>query len=306
MSVYKFHTGTCKDEIYMSMINNMQELIPYETWEKTLGELGARYENAHPFPHIVLDNFLNPRAAEEILKEFPSTDSSPDWFYYALGNTRKFANNAIRSFGPITIETVHELNSPRFISFLQRLTGIDELIADDTLHGGGLHQIERGGFLNIHADYTVHPYHRDWQRRLNILIYFNKDWKDEYNGHLEFWDKGMKNRAQKIAPIFNRCVIFSTSPTSFHGHPDPLMCPAGMSRKSIALYYFSVSPTKIIATAFRARPGDSRVKRVVIYLDTVAIRLFDFAKRRLGLSDRGATKILRAIEKFRKRYSVKG
>lgn len=285
--------------------NGMQELIPYKKWEDALDELGTRYKNANPFPHIVLDNFLSSDTAEEILREFPGSDSSPNWLYYAHGNTRKFANNARDSFGPVTAETIQELNSPRFVSFLQRLTGIHELIADDTLNGGGLHQIERNGFLNVHADYTVHPYHRDWQRRLNILIYLNKDWKDEYNGHLELWDKSMKNRVQKIAPVFNRCVVFTTSATSFHGHPEPLMCPAGMSRKSIALYYFSVSPAKAIATAFKARPEDSYAKRIVIYLDAVALRLFDFAKRHFGLSDRGATKILKTVEKFRKRFHAK-
>jgi hypothetical protein len=50
----------------------------------------------------------------------------------------------------------------------------------------------------------------------------------------------MKQREAQIDPIFNRCVIFTTTDTSYHGHPVPLTCPPGVTRKSLALYYYSV------------------------------------------------------------------
>ena len=74
---------------------------------------------------------------------------------------------------------------------LEELTGIKNLIADKTLYGGGLHQVERGGKLDIHADFNIHKKFK-WHRRVNLILYLNKNWKPEYNGYLELWDKDMK------------------------------------------------------------------------------------------------------------------
>tara|TARA_Y100000287_G_scaffold143386_1_gene118113 strand:- start:3 stop:521 length:519 start_codon:yes stop_codon:yes gene_type:complete len=119
------------------------------------------------------------------------------------------------------------------------LTGIEEiLIPDPYFLGGGLHEIKKGGFLKIHSDFNFHPQMK-LSRRLNLLLYLNKDWQEDYGGHIEFWDRSMKECGKKFLPIFNRMVIFSTTHSSFHGHPEPLNCPETRSRKSIALYYYS-------------------------------------------------------------------
>jgi hypothetical protein len=118
------------------------------------------------------------------------------------------------------------------------LTGITGLIPDPSFNGGGCHQIQRGGKLGVHVDFnklkTV-----NLDRRLNLLVYLNKNWKDEYGGHFELWDAEGKSSLKKVAPLFNRCVIFSTTETSYHGHPHPLTCPEGSTRKSVALYYYT-------------------------------------------------------------------
>ena len=139
------------------------------------------------------------------------------------------------------------------------MTGIQDLISDPYFRGGGLHNISRGGKLGVHIDFNKHQkYNLD--RRLNLLLYLNKDWEEEFGGHIELWDSGMKQCIKKILPIFNRMVIFNTTETSFHGHPEPLNCPADRSRKSLALYYYTIgqhgddaSPTH--STLFRTRPG---------------------------------------------------
>ena len=102
-----------------------------------------------------------------------------------------------------------------------------------------MHECFKGGFLKVHIDYHRHnKNHLD--RRLNVLIYLNKDWKDEYGGHLQLFHKNnLNNPKQKILPIFNRLVIFSTTDVSYHGHPDPLNCPIDRSRRSIATWYYS-------------------------------------------------------------------
>ena len=111
-------------------------------------------------------------------------------------------------------------------------------MSDPYLMGGGLHEIKRGGVLKVHTDFNRHPIF-NLDRRINVLIYLNKNWKKEYGGNLELWDKNMNKCIKKIQPLFNSMVIFSTTDFSNHGHPDPLTCPDNISRKSLALYYFS-------------------------------------------------------------------
>ena len=197
------------------------------------------YSNAKPYPHIVIKDFFNEDFLNEILKSFPDLskiNSSEQW---KNKNEVKFGNNDYSSF-PNNIKLFFDfLNSKNFLQFLQSITSIKEkLVHDPELNGGGLHEIKRGGVLKVHTDFNRHP-NLSLDRRINVLIYLNKNWKEEYGGHLELWDKDMTKCIKKIAPTFNTMVIFSTTDFSNHGHPDPLNCPNELSRKSIALYYFS-------------------------------------------------------------------
>jgi Rps23 Pro-64 3,4-dihydroxylase Tpa1-like proline 4-hydroxylase len=125
------------------------------------------------------------------------------------------------------------------MAFLEKLTGIAGLIPDPHLRGGGLHEIRQGGALGVHADFNFYK-RLNLYRRLNLLIYLNANWAEEWGGHLELWDRTGKQCVQRVAPIFNRAVIFDTSNFSYHGHPHPLQCPPDRSRKSLALYYYTV------------------------------------------------------------------
>ncbi len=282
-----------------------EAIFPYSRWQSEMPFLLKRYRSAEPFPHIVLDNFLNPETAEKAAAEFPPIGSE-EWIHYVHLNERKFGNTNLRSFTPTLRVIVEELNSPRFIGFLSELSGIEGLFADKSLEGGGLHQSPRGGFLNIHADFNVHPHHRDWRRRMNTLIYLNKDWKNSYGGHLEIWDKGMKKCVHKVSPILNRCVIFNTNEDAYHGHPEPMTCPEDVTRKSIALYYFSKEERapKVQSTEYKARPGDG-IKAVGIYLDKMLVRGYDAVKRRLNLSDDFASNSLKAIDRLKRFFTGK-
>ena len=119
-----------------------------------------------------------------------------------------------------------------------------------------------GGLLKVHADFNLHQ-RLGLERRLNALLYLNRDWSDTYGGHLELWNRTMSRCERRVAPVFNRCVVFATSDSSFHGHPEPLSCPPGRSRRSIALYYYTAPrqgrPPAAHSTLFRARP-DERVR----------------------------------------------
>lgn len=257
-------------------------------------EKRKEYQEADPYPHIIFEDFLESRAAEAALSEFPSPDSS-DWNYYIHLNEKKLGKNARDSFPETIGAIIDELNSSRFIEFLTALTGIQGLFKDESLEGGGMHQIVPGGFLNVHADFTVHPHHQDWERRINVLVYLNKNWEDRYGGHLELWDKQMKACVKKVAPMFNRCVIFSTNADSYHGHPNPLATPSGFTRKSLALYYFTKTTTKARSTEYKSRPEDGILKRMGIYLDKMGLRYYDLLKRKLKFDDRTASRILKAV-----------
>jgi Rps23 Pro-64 3,4-dihydroxylase Tpa1-like proline 4-hydroxylase len=181
-----------------------------------------------------------------------------------------------------------ELNSPPILKFLEAMTGIEALIADPYYEGGGLHEIKRGGHLGVHADFNIHK-GMNVERRLNLLVYLNDDWDQDYGGALEFWDKDMKACRHRVAPTIGRAVVFNTGLDSFHGHPDPLNCPPERSRRSIATYYYTARADVMSAvpdrtTVFRPRPAsgdrsDRRVQFDRFLRDWVPPRLYRYATR---------------------------
>ena len=200
--------------------------------------LRERYRTAAPFPHIVLDDLFEDRELDAVLRDFPTAEQTR-WMRFDNPQEKKLGYfHELSEISPAVRRFLDALNSFETLLFLEQLTGIDGLIPDPYFGGGGLHQIEAGGFLKIHADFNVHPKLK-LDRRLNVLIYLNRDWRDEYGGHLELWDAAMGRCVQRILPVFNRTVIFSTTDTSFHGHPHPLTPPRGWTRKSTSLYYYT-------------------------------------------------------------------
>lgn len=247
----------------MNSISNrslsIESFLPLSRMAETAISSRISYAQAKPFPHVVFDNFFDPTLLELILAEFPKPGEI-EWQRFDNQQEIKLASASEASFGPVTRLFLYHLNSITFLEFLSNVTGITNLIPDPRFDGGGLHQIQRGGKLAIHADFNKHPsYNLD--RRLNALLYLNKDWRDEYGGHLELWNREMTQCEARILPLFNRFMIFGTTDFTYHGHPDPLQCPEGMTRKSLALYYFSNGrPTEEItgahSTVFRDRPQE--------------------------------------------------
>ena len=219
----------------------MNELLneKYYDLDKFIKDNQNNYINANPFPNIVIDDFFNEEFLNDVLNEFPNLSKKQNSDSYVNQNEIKFANNDYKNFSPNIKYIFDYLNSEEFILFLQSITSIKEkLIGDQAFNGGGLHEIKRGGLLKIHTDFNRHP-SLELDRRLNVLIYLNKDWEESYGGHLQLWDKDMKYCKKKYLPNFNSMVIFGTTDFSNHGHPDPLTCPNDRSRKSLATYYYS-------------------------------------------------------------------
>jgi hypothetical protein len=278
---------------------NLKSLLPIDCSDgfildqkiaRTIGEgLVGEYAFAEPYPHIVIDNFLPNEIAEELLSHFPVDNKKHDKTYqkgYGGSNKRQilpydcdlYIRNAFSFF-----------NSAPMLQFLGGVTNINGLLPDPYFSGGGFHEIQKNGLLGIHADFRVNE-SLQTLRRVNMLIYLNKDWRDSYGGKLELWDKQMNSVVKSISPLFNRCVIFNTDEDSFHGHPDPLTTPDGVTRKSIALYYYTAMPIKNDSgesrhTRYVARPNDTeQVKAEVTKLakkrQKRAKKLFNTTRKR--------------------------
>jgi Rps23 Pro-64 3,4-dihydroxylase Tpa1-like proline 4-hydroxylase len=234
---------------------------------ETLAQAKAEeYKANRPYPHIYFDNFLPVDVAEAALRDFPEP-KEVDWHSYKdVNQHKKLAFDVVEKLPQSIRDVLYFLNTRPMLKFLETLTGIQSVLPDPNYVGGGLHQIRPGGLLEVHADFSYHNGLR-LDRRINVLIYLNKDWEEEYGGHFELWDREVKRAEKKILPIFNRCAIFSTTSVSFHGHPVPLACPPDRNRKSIATYYYSNGRpeedpelTHKHEVAFQQRPGVNRVK----------------------------------------------
>ena len=227
--------------------------------------LSADYCFAEPFPHIALDRFLPDVVARSALDHFPRealrSDTVFDHGYAGLHKRQILPDNCDAT----ARQLFHFFNSRPMLEFLEGLTTIQGLISDPYFIGGGFHETGRGGKLGIHADFRINE-QLHLHRRINVIVYLNEDWKPEYGGELELWDREMKGKRVSVAPLFNRCVIFNTDADSYHGHPDPLQTPDGVLRRSIALYYYTASKeiyneVPSTSTIYHARPGDDAQTR---------------------------------------------
>jgi Rps23 Pro-64 3,4-dihydroxylase Tpa1-like proline 4-hydroxylase len=218
----------------------------------------SHFASAEPFPHLVLDDFAPEETLRAVVAGFDEVHDDAWVRYDDLDERGKRACNKSEAMPAACRDFLSLLTSPSAATICQLLTGIDGLVSDPTLYGGGLHVTEPGGFLGVHLDNERHPT-TGLARRLNLIVYCTDwslvgGWQDEWGGQLELWDRACSRVVKRIAPLFNRAVLFETSQQSFHGHTQPLACPAGVSRRSVAVYYWS--PFRARARFF-ARPDES-------------------------------------------------
>jgi hypothetical protein len=263
---------------------------------RALAEIAARrrdeFARAAPFPHVVIDDFLRPEAAEGLLADF---DASSSWTFLHHFNEKKSQCSDPAAMPAACRSVIADLQSPPFVAALETLTGVAPLLADPNLDGGGLHETRAGGFLNVHTDFLSHAKRRHWSRQINLLLFLNKDWPEAYRGWLELWDAQVSECVRRIAPTFNRCVIFRTSGTSFHGVPAGVACPPDRSRRSLALYYFRAEARAcpVVSTRYVPLPNDPAPRRLMIHLDRWLIRAYTLLKRYTPITDALANRILR-------------
>src|SRR5215467_6799379 len=207
-----------------------ESLLHRDLWQGA-GELSETYRQNVPTPHVQITKFLNPAAAVAAAEEFPHPDTR-FWIQYKHYNENKVGLTKKELFPPLLRRLTDELNSRKFVRCLSGLTGVADLVPDPNLHGGGLHQCGRGGFLNLHTDFSTHYYNQSWRRQVNLILYLNPEWKLNWGGALEFWDRKSRACVAKYAPLLNHAVIFNTDNNALHGFPDRLQCPEYVSRKS--------------------------------------------------------------------------
>lgn len=221
----------------------------FGSWVGDTAALAERFRSASPYPHVVIDDFFAAPLAAELLRSYPPPDA-PLWHVYENPLECKLACNDIPSLPEPLRDTIYGLCSPAVVELMRQITGLaedDGLQADAYCHGGGLHSHCAGGKLDLHLDYSLHP-HSGLERRFNLIVYLNPEWSSDYGGALELWSATTADSSApprpaycdvRVQPTFNRAVLFSTTAPSFHGFPQPLTCPAGVVRRSLALYYLT-------------------------------------------------------------------
>ena len=214
--------------------------------------LREEYYQNKPFPHIVIEHFWDydqlTIATDQLekLSENIWNQSQDPLANDVIVQRKKMAINRpemLEGQAPELVRIMNYLNSKECCQWISELTGIPNLISDPTNKGGGIHRIKTDGKLAIHADFNFHT-ELKIHRRVNILLYLNRDWNEEWGGELQLWDKKMTSCQKKIFPLFNRVVIFNTTGDALHGHPEPLSCPDNRSRLSLAYYYYTTDIPK--------------------------------------------------------------
>ena len=292
----------------VNMSKNLTGFLPIQTQQglqlsdEKAFEIGQSqmddYAFAEPFCHTVIDDFLPTDLAEQILKHFPLDKKSHDKIYQK-GYGGQFKRQVMPAdCDEFTRNVFGFFNSSAMLKFLEGITNIQRLLPDPYFAGAGFHEISTGGLLGIHADFRVNE-GLQLIRRVNVLIYLNKDWQEVYGGKLELWDKSMQSKVKEVAPLFNRCVIFNTDADSFHGHPEPLNTPPDITRKSIALYYYTALPIANDSgesrhTNYVARPNDTA--KNIADAKKLARKRDKRAKKMFGEKDHWLTNVKQKIK----------
>jgi len=255
-----------------------------------------KFKNNKIFPHIRFEEFLNYEICNEISSEID--DCVNNLNPYHVVNTKKYALNDKNKMGKRTLELINFLNSKEFILNLEKLTGIENLISDPELEGGGIHVSKKNGYLKVHSDFESHIINETWERKINILIYFNKGFDNDYNGNIELYSKDLKNKVEYL-PNFNSVVIFNTNKNSYHGHPKFFNPKNNEIRKSIALYYYvdRKENLPLKETYFQPLPDDTFGTRVSIKLNQFLLRVFSYLKRKKIVNDKTVTNFIKIFKK---------
>lgn len=218
-------------------------LNPQFALKETQADFRACFQFANPFPHVALDNFFQRHLVDSLCSEFPRKGSNYDKYCIAddgeIGTN--YANPNPADFPSVFQELDRILRSHEFLDFVEAVTGIDELVYDPDYFGGGIRESQASTFLPPHIDFNYHP-RTLFHRRLNLLLYLNRDWEEAWGGAIQVHRDPRTHREDSLVasfpPVLNRCFIFETSERSWHGF-NRLCPPPGRSRRAFTIYYYT-------------------------------------------------------------------
>ena len=199
--------------------------------------LRQQVATATPYRHLVADGWFNPELLELAHEEF-SVLHDNQWTEWASHYQKIYRSPPKQALGPATTLYFSLVNSGWFVELLSYVMDVPQLMADAQLFGGGLHESRTGGRFSIHRDFDRHP-QTGLQNEMSMMTYLNKGWDPAWGGALELWDGEKKQALRHIQPEFNRIAVVSHGPVSFHGHPEPMKLPDGVTRRSLSSYYYS-------------------------------------------------------------------
>jgi Rps23 Pro-64 3,4-dihydroxylase Tpa1-like proline 4-hydroxylase len=239
--------------------------IEVDTARAAATPFAQEYQSGRPYNHICIDNFLPEQVLRNVQADLQSLQETKESYTFERAQENLKTQHNPDRMPRFSRELFHALNSRPFLLFLEEMTGIKGLIPDPYFFGAGIHQVGNGGHLDIHADFNLHK-QMSVERRLNVLIYLNDDWREEWGGSFEIWENDMSAKVKSFVPIFNRMCCFSTGSNTFHGNPEKVNHPDGEPRQSIALYYYTATwdpSRKSHSTIFKQRPGsEDQVDRI--------------------------------------------
>ena len=256
------------------------------TSKEAIKELKEKFGNAQPYKHLVLENFFQEDVALKMFDAFPDINSL---------NVKRKSLNENKSedyhfdrWDPIFSKVREVIKSDEWCQILSQITGIEGLRTTTDALGSGVHQGENGSYVDVHVDVNMNPQANLW-RRINLLVYLNKNWQEDFGGDLEIWDKNMTKMFGKVSPTFNRALIFYTDDNSPHGY-SKINVPEGESRKSFYTYYYTPlgEGFKYRDSKFISRPDDSKARKLATttketlkikgkqFLKALGIRSLDF------------------------------
>lgn len=209
--------------------------------ETLVSQHAQQFARHEPFRHVVIDDFLDNAFAARLLAEFPAFEHG-NALNEAGEPGGKSTVERIRDLGPAYVKLDDLIKSSDFLHLVGRLTGIEGLMYDPYYFGGGTHENCDGQELDPHVDFNRHPVDGS-HRRLNLIVYLNDKWEDVWGGSLELHSnpRAPDDRTSLITPLYNRCVIFETTESSWHSF-NRIALPKGrtdLTRRSIALYFYT-------------------------------------------------------------------
>lgn len=230
---------TTQDSGILSLLSNRISL------PASVQRLAEQYQAAKPYPHVVLDGMFDDQMLDRLVSETPALNNEK-WVENKDEHLTKYNLRSAVELADTGFQHVAFVHSAAFLYLLSEITGIWELLPDPYLQGGGYHILPSGAKFDVHADRNT-AYQTGLARRLGMITYLNRDWKHEYGGQLELWDKAGTRCEVVVEPVFNRTILFEIANKNFHGVPSPIAAPGGRARNSFVVYYHTTQGKEKVA-----------------------------------------------------------